>query len=299
METMKDNIAERETMSSAPLSLLPMNLVLEGGGMRGLYTSGVLDFFLDHNLHFGYVVGVSAGACQATSYISRQKGRSKTTNTAFLDDWRYMSLRSFLLTGSYFGMKFLFDDIPNRLVPFDYNTFFESPIQLEIGTTDCRTGASRYFTKEDLDHECTVLRASCSLPLISPVVHFKDSPLLDGGIADPIPVRRALQHSDDKLVVILTQNRGYRKKAISKFERTMLHLAYRKYPAFIETVLKRHEQYNETLDLLETLESKGKAIVFRPSTPLEVDRYEKNPAKLLALYQRGYQDAEEIYARHF
>lgn len=286
-------------MSAESLPLLPMNLVLEGGGMRGLYTSGVLDFFLDRNLHFGYVVGVSAGACQATSYISRQKGRSKTTNTAFLDNWRYMGLRSFIFTGSYFGMKFLFDDIPNRLVPFDYDTFFNSPIQLDIGTTDCRTGTARYFDKSDLDKQCTVLRASCSLPLISPIVNFKDAPLLDGGIADPIPVRRALQHGSEKVVVILTQNHGYRKKPISNFEQTLLKIAYRKYPALIETVLKRHEHYNETLELLDTLENEGKAIIIRPTTPLEVDRYEKNPAKLLALYQRGYQDAEAIYAKQF
>lgn len=274
-----------------------IGLVLEGGGMRGLYTAGVLDFFLEQNLHFDYIVGVSAGACNATSYISRQKGRNKVVNTAFINDWRYLSFKSLLINGSLFGIDFLFDEIPNRLVPFDFETFYRSPVNFKIGTTDCKTGRPVYFEKKDLDRKCTVLRASSSLPLISPIVHYRGYDLLDGGISDPIPICRAVADGCQKNVVVLTRNQGYQKEPVSFIEQMMLKIKYRNYPAFIKTIFKRHEIYNETLKFIDLLEQQGQAVVIRPSSRLEVDRFEKNVEKLLELYSQGYADAAAASAR--
>lgn len=279
------------------ISLPPMSLVLEGGGMRGLFTAGVLDCFLGQNISFSHLFGVSAGACQATSFLSGQKGRNLAVNTSFLDNWRYMSFRSLLLTRSYFGMDFMFDEIPNRLIPFDYERFFASPSSFQIGTTDCETGKARFFDKEALDRHMTILRASCSLPLIAPIVRFREYRLLDGGIADPIPVRRALEVGPDKVVVVLTRNREYRKEGLSKAEWALMNIVYQKYPALLETLSRRHEIYNSTLDFIEGLEESGQALVIRPTRPLDVDRYEKDPKKLSALYQAGYEDGHAMLER--
>lgn len=276
------------------ISFRPMSLVLEGGGMRGLFTAGVLDCFLSQNLTFSHVFGISAGACHAASFLSGQKGRNLAVNTSFLDNWRYMSLRSLLLTRSYFGMDFMFDEIPNRLIPFDYESFFASEAVFQIGTTDCQTGKARFFDKEALERNMTILRASCSLPLISPIVRFREYKLLDGGIADPIPVRRALEVGPDRAVIVLTRNREYRKEGLSKAEWALMKVAYKKYPALLSTLSRRHETYNDTLEFIEGLEESGQAIVIRPTRPLDVDRYEKDPKKLCALYQAGYEDAHAM-----
>lgn len=274
-----------------------IGLVLEGGGMRGLYTAGVLDFFLEQDLYFDYVVGVSAGACNATSYISRQKGRNKVVNTAFVNDWRYLSVKSLLINGSLFGLDFLFDEIPNRLVPFDFEAFYRSPVTFKIGTTDCETGKPVYFEKEDLDRKCTVLRASCSLPLVSPIVHYRGYDLLDGGISDPIPIRQAMADGYQKNVVVLTRNQGYQKEPVSFSEQIILKTKYRNYPELINTILKRHDIYNETLKFVDDLEEQGQVVVIRPSRKLEVDRFEKNVEKLLALYSQGYDDAVAVFEK--
>ncbi|MCX7708740.1 MAG: patatin family protein, partial [Clostridia bacterium] len=168
-----------------------VGLVLEGGGMRGLYTAGVLECFLERGLYFNYVVGVSAGACNAASYISRQKGRNKIVNTRFVKDWRYLSLRNLLLKKSAFGMDFIFDEIPNKLVPFDFETFYKENCDFYVGATDCRTGKAVYFSKDEMKKDFDALRASSSIPLLSPIVHINSMELLDGGVADPIPIRKS------------------------------------------------------------------------------------------------------------
>ncbi len=277
--------------------MIHTGLVLEGGGMRGLYTAGVLDFFLEKDLIFDYVIGVSAGASNATSYISRQKGRNKVVNTAFVDDWRYMSLKSLVKKGSLFGLDFLFDEIPNRKVPFDYETFFSSPITFKIGVTDCITGKPLYFDKEDLDKKLTVLQASVSLPLVSPIVKFKGYHLLDGGITDPIPVCQAMADGYPKNIIVLTRNRGYQKEPVSRPLSLLLEKKYREYPNLVKAMLNRYQIYNETLDYIEELEQKGQTVVIRPSKKLEVDRFEKNADKLLALHAQGCKDAAAVYDR--
>lgn len=271
-------------------------LVLEGGGMRGLYTCGVLELFMDKELYFDYIIGVSAGACNAVSYISRQKGRNIKVNTDFVNDWRYMSLRNLIRERSYFGMDFIFKEIPDKHVKFDYEAFNNSQCDFYIGTTDCKTGKPLYFGKNDMgEYFNDILRASSSIPLMSPIVSFKDYELLDGGISDSIPIVKSIEDGNDKNIIVLTRNKGYRKSPV-KFE-ALVRMKYRKYPLLVEAILNRYRMYNDTLDYIEKLEAEGKAIVIRASREMKVDRLERNREKLQELYRNGYEDAESLYDR--
>jgi len=268
-----------------------VGLVLEGGGMRGLYTAGALEFFMEKGIEFGYVIGVSAGACNAASYVSGQKGRNKVVNTAFLKDWRFAGLRSFLIKGSLFGMDFIFDEIPNRLVPFDYETFYKSTVNLKIVATDCHTGRPVYFDKTDFDRRLTVLRASSSLPLVSPMINYRGLSLLDGGIADPVPIHRAVSDGCPLNVIVLTRNSGYKKEPVNFPEKLLYKAKYRQYPQLVGAIMKKHIIYNRAMDYIEALEKKGKAVVIRPTRKLTVGRYEKDVDRLLDLHEQGYEDA--------
>lgn len=272
-----------------------IGLVLEGGGMRGLYTCGVLEFFLDKELYFNYVIGVSAGACNAASYISRQKGRNEKVNIGFIDDWRYMSLRNFILNKSFFGMDFIFDEIPNKHVRFDYEAFNNAECRFLVGTTECKTGKALYFNKDDMREGFDVLRASSSLPMMSPIVNYKGYELLDGGISDSIPIAKSIADGNDKNIIILTRNKGYRKSP-PKFA-NLIKIKYKNYPLLVEAIMNRYKKYNDTLDYIDNLEGKGKAIVIRASREIKVDRLERNQGKLYELLQNGYEDAESAYER--
>lgn len=272
-----------------------IGLVLEGGGMRGLYTCGVLEHFMEKELYFKYIIGVSAGACNAASYISRQKGRNIKVNTGFLEDRRYMSFRNLILEKSYFGMDFIFREIPDKLVKFDYEAFHNAQCEFLVCATDCKTGKAVYFNKEDFKDGFDVLRASSSLPLISPIVRYKGHELLDGGVADSIPIAKSIQDGNDRNIVVLTRNKGYRKSP-AKFARLM-KMKYRKYPQLVEAIMNRYKKYNETLDHIEELEEKGKVIVIRASREIKVDRLERNSARLHELFENGYEDAENSYEK--
>lgn len=269
-----------------------VGLVLEGGGMRGVYTSGVLEFFLEQELHFNYVIGVSAGACNAASYISRQRGRNKAVTIDMVNDRRYLSLRNLVKGGSLFGWDFIFNEVPNQLVPFDYDTFYNSPASFTAGATNCITGKAVYFSKDQIELNFDVLRASSSLPLVSPIVHIDEQPLLDGGLAEPIPIRKSIQDGNQKNIVVLTQNKGYIKKPDSLLR--LYKVKYKKYPALLHTMMIRHQKYNETLQYIEQLEKEGSCIVIRPQNPLQVGRLERDSAKLVDLYQNGYEDAKML-----
>ncbi|MFS0637555.1 patatin family protein [Mesobacillus foraminis] len=266
-------------------------LVLEGGGMRGVYTAGVLEYFLEKEISFPYVIGVSAGAAMAASYLSKQKGRNKRVNIELVKDPRYLSWRNYFKSRQLFGMDFIFDEIPNKLVPFDYDEFFKSKSQFVIGTTDCLTGEPVYLTKEDYGEEMLkAIKASSSLPFIAPEIHFKNRILLDGGISDPIPLGKSQKDGNKRNVVILTRNEGYLKKP-SKFH----FLVKRKYPEYIglqRALADRYRKYNETVEYLREEEKKGNTVVIRPAKPLDVGRIERNPVKLENLYVQGYQDAK-------
>lgn len=266
-------------------------LVLEGGGMRGVYTSGVEEYLLQQGIHYPYVVGVSAGASNSCTYIARQLGRGRRVNLDYLRDWRYMGLRSLLLKGSYFGLDFLFGDIPEKLDIFDYETFYSSPGVFRIGATNCLTGTADYFDKHQVTKGLKHLKASCSLPLLSPVVEIDGIPYLDGGIADPIPVRKALADGCTHVVVVLTQPPGYRKTPGSSGASRLYRAVFRRYPRLVAALENRHALYNETVEFVEALERRGQATLIRPDGSLKLDRFEKDPAVLGQLFDMGYRDA--------
>lgn len=270
-------------------------LVLEGGGMRGIYTNGVLDCLMDNGFYSDYVIGVSAGACGGVSYVSGQRGRSKRINLGYLDDKRYLGLESLRKTGSMFGMDFLFEEIPNRLDPFDYAAFLASPIAFVAGVTDVETGKPAYFGKEAMNGTNVVLRASSAIPVFSPAVEINGRRYLDGGTSDPIPVKKALEDGCDRLVVVLTRDRSYQKQP------EKLRVAYRRVfrdaPKMIEALDRRHEIYNETLDFLRGLERRGIAQVIAPGRPVQVGRFERDHLRLNALYKTGMLDAQKFLSR--
>ena len=271
---------------------MKIGLVLEGGGMRGIYTVGVLDCLMEENFRADYVIGVSAGACNGASYVSWQKGRAYRTNTEYITDNRYLGLKNYLTTKSLFGMDFLFDEIPNKLIPFDYDTFYNSPCEFMIGVTDVMTGLDRYFDKSLVEPKNILLRASSSLPVFAPMVEYKGKKYLDGGVANSIPVMQALADGCDKIIVVLTRERGYVKKA-EKF-RSIYKRMYRKYPKLVEALDNRHEKYNETLSVIEALEQNGKALVIAPDSPLPIGRFEKNPDQLKKVWKMGFDQTKKL-----
>lgn len=266
-------------------------LVLEGGGMRGMYTIGVLDYFLKKGITFDYVIGVSAGACNGISFVSRQQGRNYRVNTLHVLDDRYISLGNLVRERSLFGMDFLFETVPNELEPFDYDAFFANPTEFVVGVTDVELGRPAYFGKEAMHHDTTVLRASSSIPGFSPMVEFRGRQYLDGGAADPIPFAQALRDGCDRLVVVLTRDRAYRKKpeGLRPFYKTL----YRRYPAMVALLDRRYLVYNRMLADLREQEQRGVALVLAPEKPLEIGRFEKNPHRLAAAAQLGYTDAQK------
>ena len=270
---------------------MKIGLVLEGGGMRGIYTIGVLDCLMDEKFRADYVIGVSAGACNGSSYVSNQKGRAYRTNTEYITDSRYLGIKNYLTTKSLFGMDFLFDQIPNKLIPFDYDAFFNSHCEFVMGVTDVITGRAKYFDKSHVEPKNTVLRASSSLPVFAPIVEYQGGKYLDGGVSDSIPVKKALEDGCDKVIVVLTREHGFIKKP-EKF-RGVYKRMYKNYPQLVEALDHRHENYNETLSFLKTLEQEGKAIVIAPDAPLPVSRFEKNPEQMKKVWEIGYNDMKK------
>lgn len=270
-----------------------IGLVLEGGGMRAVYTAGVLECLMEHDLYFPYNIGVSAGACMGASYLSRQAGRNRKVNVDYVSDPRYISWGNLIKKREIFGMDFIFDEIPNQLVPFDYKAYEASAERFVVGTTDCETGESVYYEKGDPGFDLLpILRASSSLPYIARIVDFGGRKLLDGGLADPIPVRKAEKDGCERNVLVLTRNVSYRKSP----NRTgwLLRRAYGRYPRLVETMLRRHDVYNESLEYIAKREQAGAAFVIRPVETLSVGRMERDPRKLGALYQQGYDDAKRL-----
>ncbi len=268
-------------------------LVLEGGGMRGVFTDGVLDYFLDAHIDFSYAVAVSAGACNGLSYKSRQRGRAKVTNIDLLERYRYIGMKYLWSQHSILDRKTLYDTIPNEVLPFDYDTCFANPMTFEMVTTNCRTGKACYLTEDhDAQRLLDVAKASSSLPYVCPIVWIDGEPMLDGGIVDSIPVMRALETGHKRPVVVLTRNRGYRENGrdikIPKY-------IYRKYPRLRVLLSKRHAIYNEQLDMVERMEDEGSIIAIRPMRPMEVGRLESNVEKLTALYNEGYECAKRVF----
>ena len=267
-------------------------LILEGGGMRGVFTCGVLDNFMDRGIRFPYTIGVSAGACNGLSYISRQRGRGKYSYIDLLEKYRYIGFKHLLTKGNIMDFELLFKTFPEQIIPYRYDVLAECEEHYEMVTTSCRTGQAIYFEeKYDSKRVIDIVKASSSLPFISQISYVDGEPMLDGGIADSIPIERARSLGYDNNVVVLTRNKGYRKPSKPT---TVLPFFYRQYPQLREAIRRRNALYNEQISLVERLESEGSLIVIRPEKPITVDRMERNTQKLLNLYNEGYECAAKV-----
>lgn len=266
-------------------------LVLEGGAMRGLYTAGVLDVFLENGIESDGVIGVSAGAIHGCSYVSKQLGRSIRYYCKYSKYKNFMSWYSFFTTGDIVNRKFCYDDLPNRLDPFDNKTFMDSNQEFYATVTNCNTGKAEYLKCDDLDVQIDYLRASASMPIVSHMVELNGQMYLDGGMSDSVPLKAFENMGYDKNIVVLTRPKGYRKKTEHA---GIMKLVYRKYPKLVETMASRAKMYNETMDYIEKLEDEGKIIVIRPSEKNAISRMEKDPEKLKAWYDVGRKDALAI-----
>lgn len=267
-------------------------LVLEGGGMRGVFTSGVLDAFMKHDLYFNYVVAVSAGACNGMSYISKQPRRARISNIDYLTKYKYIGIRHLVTQGCIFDQELLYDKFPNKYLPFDFDTYFNNSAIFEMVTTNCKTGEAMYIDKKkDKQYSLDCVRASSSLPYVSKIVHVDGVPMLDGGIVDSIPVMRAIESGHTNNVVIMTRNYGFRNDGK---DRKIPHFVYKSYPRLRVALSRRIDVYNKQLQLVEDLEREGKIICIRPEKPMNVGRIEKDTKKLEALYEEGFELGEKF-----
>ena len=261
------------------------SLILEGGTLRPIFSAGVMDALLDNNITFPYCIGVSAGITNGISYISQQRGRNLEVVTKYRNDKRYLGYRNFLKCKSLFGLDFVFDEIPNKLIPFDMDTYKKYPGKVLVGVTNAKTGKTEYLDGKNLDDKATMLRATCALPIFFPVIKLNGNEYYDGGICDPIPIKKAIEDGNDKHIIILTQPKGY-KKELSKKNVLVAKLLNNKYPNLKDALLNRHDSYNETVRFCEELEKQGKALILRPEFSLE--SFEKDVDKLKANYNHGY-----------
>ena len=272
-------------------------LVLEGGGMRGVFTSGVLDAFMKHDLTFPYIVAVSAGACNGMSYVSHQPRRARISNIDYLARYKYIGLRHLVTQGCIFDRELLYDKFPNQYLPFDFDTFFSSSMTFEMVTTNCLTGQPMYLSeRHDRQRALDIVRASSSLPFVSKIVDVDGIPMLDGGIVDSIPLQHAIDMGHPSNVLVLTRNRGYRDTGK---DMKIPRFIYRKYPRLREVLSRRLAAYNAQLEYVERMEDEGRVICIRPERPMEVDRIEKDIAKLERLYEEGFALGERFCEKYW
>lgn len=270
-----------------------IGLVLEGGGHRGIYTAGVLDTFAENKISFDGIMGVSAGCVHGASFLSGQIGRSIRYTTKYCDNSNYMGIGSLITTGNFFNEKFCYYDLPETLDPFDNDTFDKNQTQFFAVCTDVKTGSAIYHECETLKGEkIKWLQASASMPLVSKIIKIEDNLLLDGGIADSIPIKKMQELGFEKNIVILTQEAGYRKNPNSLLP--IIKLVYKKYPKLIEAIENRHIIYNQQLEFLEEQEKLGNVIIIRPSEKPTASRTEKDKEKILETYNLGKKDALSI-----
>jgi predicted patatin/cPLA2 family phospholipase len=249
---------------------------------------------MDKGIRFPFTVGVSAGACNGLSYMSGQRGRAKSSNIDLMDKHHYVGFKYLLTQGCIMDYKLLFEDFPEKIIPYDYEAYFANTDRFVMVTTNCLTGKAEYLEeKSDSKRVMDIVRASSSLPYVTKITYVDGVPMLDGGIADSIPVEYAKSQGYERMVVILTRNKGYRK---NEKQLPVPKVIYRKYPELRKTLASRNAQYNRTMEMIERLEEEGSLTVIRPVHPIEVDRMEKDTDKLRALYQEGYELAESFLA---
>lgn len=274
---------------------LKAGLILEGGSKRGTFTSGVLDYFMEQNCYIPNVVGVSAGSCNLVGYVARQPGRTKRCMIDYLRAGNYVGIKYIVKQKSIFDMDLIFDIFPNGVFPMDFKTYFQSKQNCWIVTTNCETGRAEYLDERtDRRRLLDLCRASCSIPIMSPVVEVDGIPMLDGGMADSVPLRFMIRQGCNRNVLILTRPRYYRKEPSGKVKRASEFLYGRKYPNLVKCINRRYRMYNRTMELIEQLEDEGKIFVIRPQVPV-VKNIENDPDKLQAFYEHGVEYAKEIY----
>ena len=267
-------------------------LVLEGGGMRGVFTCGVLDYLMDHKIRFPYAIGVSAGACNGLSYMSHQRGRGKYSNIDLLAKYKYIGIRPLIKKRGLIDQQLLFHRFPDRILPYNYKAYAENPNRFEMVTTDCLTGRACYWEEKfDEKRIIDIVKASSSLPYACPIIQVDGRPMLDGGIVDSIPLLRAFEQGYERCVVVLTRNHGYRK---STKDVPVPSFIYKQYPRLRVALRNRNKLYNQQLELVERLEKEGKIIVIRPEKPIVVGRMETSMKKLTDLYEQGYACAKKV-----
>ncbi|MEE0878014.1 MAG: patatin family protein [Treponemataceae bacterium] len=267
-----------------------IGLVLEGGGHRGIYTAGILDVFAENKIFVDAVMGVSAGCVHGASFLSGQIGRSLRYTTKYCDNPNYMGFRSLITTGNFFNEDFCYYKLPEILDPFDNDAFDKNSTQFFAVCTDVKTGNPIYHECESLKGDkIKWLQASASMPLVSKIIKIDDELLLDGGISDSIPIQKMQEMGFEKNIVILTQEKGYTKKANSLLP--VIKLFYKKYPKLIEAIENRHIVYNQQLEFLEEQEKLGKVIILRPSEKPVAGRTEKDKEKIIVTYNLGKKDA--------
>ena len=269
-----------------------LGLVLEGGGMRGVFTCGALDFMMDHHIDFPYTVGVSAGACNGLSYMSHQRGRAKYSNIDLLEKYEYFGLKHLVHQRSILDQKLLYELFPDEILPYDFEAYKRNSGRFEMVTTNCLTGHANYLSESKNRHRLMLIaKASSSLPYVCPIVPIDGVPMLDGGLVDSIPVLRSISQGYIKNVVVLTRNRGFRKTEkdikIPKF-------IYRQYPRLRVVLSNRCRVYNEQLEMIERMEDEGSIISIRPQKKVVVNCIDKNIKNLKDLYQEGYDCAEKV-----
>lgn len=270
-----------------------LGIIVEGGGFRGTYAAGVLDFLLDNNIEADALFGVSAGILHGSSYISKQRSRGHMINKEFINDKRYYSMQSLMRTGDFFNSDFCYNTIPNKLNLFDNVTFMKSKTKCYAVVSNLNTGKAEYKLCRDMRRDICYVRASASLPLLSRNVVINGTPYLDGGVCDSIPLKASIDRGYKKNIVILTRVKGY----IKRPDRVMaaLRLRYPNYPNFCKAAKMRHITYNKTLRFVEEQEKAGNAFVFRPSRLIDVPRIAKDAVKVEQLYRLGYIDARMNY----
>ena len=262
-------------------------LILEGGTFRPIFSAGVMDALLDNDIMFPYCIGVSAGITNGVSYISKQKGRNLQVLEKYRNDKRYFGMRNFFKCKSIFGLDFLFDEIPNKLLPFDMDTYQSYQGKILVGVTNAVTGETEYLDGKNLDEKTTLLRATCALPIFFPTIKINNNIYYDGGICDPIPIKKSIADGNDKHLIILTRPKSYRKN-LSKKNVIATKIVGKKYPKLKTPLLTRHNSYNETVRFCEELERQGKAIIIRPTEEGAIESFEKDINKLRAGYHLGY-----------
>lgn len=262
-------------------------LVLEGGTFRPVFSCGVMDALLDHDVMFDYIIGVSAGITYAFSYISKQKKRNLNVLQSYRNDRRYLGMRNFISNRSLFGIDFVFDTIPNELIPFDWDTYHAYQGEILVGATNAKTGAIEYFDGMQLDDKNTMLRATCAIPFYFPAIPVDGTPYYDGGIADPIPIRKSLADGNRNNLIVLTRPKGYRKMTGGSTKQGA-RMMRRRYPKMADTMLRRARQYNESMLFCEGLATRDQAhtLLLRPSEALS--SFERDVKKLEWGYEMGY-----------